>query len=93
MGMKQFQLRVLGTSMLCSWGWDSIGDAISFAPGLSPALAISGTPPALAPAGAGYSFTPSATGGTPPYEYSLTGALPPGLSFNPATGAITGTPL
>ncbi|MEH3114073.1 Ig-like domain-containing protein [Pedobacter terrae] len=34
---------------------------------------------------------PSATGGTTPYTYSATG-LPPGLTFNPSTRAITGTP-
>ncbi|GAA4208948.1 hypothetical protein GCM10022289_33650 [Pedobacter jeongneungensis] len=34
---------------------------------------------------------PTATGGTTPYTYSATG-LPPGLTFNPATKAITGTP-
>ena len=32
-----------------------------------------------------------ATGGTTPYTYSATG-LPPGLSINPVTGQITGTP-
>ncbi|WP_316850253.1 Ig-like domain-containing protein [Pedobacter agri] len=34
---------------------------------------------------------PSATGGTTPYTYSATG-LPTGLSFNPATREISGTP-
>jgi len=35
----------------------------------------------------------SASGGTAPYTLALTqGALPNGLVFNPATGAITGTP-
>ncbi|WP_131539491.1 putative Ig domain-containing protein [Pedobacter nototheniae] len=34
---------------------------------------------------------PAATGGVGPYTYTATG-LPPGLSFNPATRAITGTP-
>ncbi|SFH48037.1 Ig-like domain-containing protein [Pedobacter insulae] len=34
---------------------------------------------------------PAATGGTSPYTYTATG-LPPGLSFNPTTRAITGTP-
>ncbi|WP_443945859.1 putative Ig domain-containing protein [Pedobacter sp. AW1-32] len=34
---------------------------------------------------------PSATGGSTPYTYSATG-LPPGLTFNPTTRAITGTP-
>lgn len=32
-----------------------------------------------------------ATGGTPPYAYSMAG-LPPGLAFNAATRTITGTP-
>lgn len=34
---------------------------------------------------------PAATGGTGPYTYSAT-SLPPGLSFNPTTREITGTP-
>ena len=34
-----------------------------------------------------------ATGGVPPYIYSISaGSLPSGLSLNPSTGAITGTP-
>ena len=40
-----------------------------------------------------YSATLTATGGTLPYAWSITvGALPPGLSLNGSTGAITGTP-
>jgi uncharacterized repeat protein (TIGR01451 family) len=40
-----------------------------------------------------YNQTVTATGGIQPYTWSITaGALPPGLSLNPATGAITGTP-
>jgi hypothetical protein len=43
--------------------------------------------------GAAYSTTLVATGGTPPYNWSLTGGtLPAGLLLHPATGAITGTP-
>lgn len=39
-----------------------------------------------------YAGTLAAMGGTPPYIWSITsGALPPGLSLNPASGAITGT--
>lgn len=34
-----------------------------------------------------------AWGGTPPYTWSIhSGSLPPGLSLNPSTGEITGTP-
>lgn len=38
-------------------------------------------------------FTLTATGGTPPYTFFVsTGTLPAGLSLNPATGVISGTP-
>ncbi len=41
--------------------------------------------------GVAYSLSLVATGGTPPYTWSLTdGTLPPGLSLNTATGAISG---
>jgi hypothetical protein len=44
-------------------------------------------------AGTAYSFNLQANGGTLPYRWSLqSGTLPAGLSLNPATGAITGTP-
>ncbi len=52
--------------------------------------------PATLPNGAlgnAYAQTVSATGGTGVYTFSLSaGSLPPGLSLNAATGAITGTP-
>jgi hypothetical protein len=35
----------------------------------------------------------SATGGTPPYTFSMSGSLPPGLGLNFSTGAIAGTPV
>jgi hypothetical protein len=43
--------------------------------------------------GVTYSTTPTVTGGTGPYTWTLaSGALPSGLLLNPSTGAITGTP-
>lgn len=42
--------------------------------------------------GVAYSFAPIAYGGTAPYIFSYTGTLPAGLTFNSATGGITGTP-
>jgi hypothetical protein len=39
-----------------------------------------------------YSQTIQMTGGTLPIVWSLTGGLPPGLTFNSSTGAISGTP-
>jgi hypothetical protein len=58
------------------------------------ALVISSAPD-LPPAttGVAYSQTLAATGGTPPYLWSITsGGLPAGLSFDAATTTISGTP-
>jgi hypothetical protein len=40
-----------------------------------------------------YSRTISASGGTGPYTYSLSGQLPAGLNLNTSTGVISGSPL
>ncbi|VVE00625.1 IPT/TIG domain-containing protein [Pandoraea commovens] len=55
---------------------------------------ITFTPVVLADATAAvpYSQTVQATGGAMPYTYVMTGTLPTGLSFNPTTGTISGTP-
>jgi len=53
------------------------------------------SPPALpfAATGMPYAQLMTASGGTPPYTFSvLSGALPPGLALNPATGLVSGTP-
>ena len=60
-----------------------INDGIELLPKSLPAFARVGTP---------YAQSLSATAGTPPFTFALTGgALPAGLALSPA-GAITGTP-
>src|SRR5262249_7405711 len=43
-----------------------------------------------ATAGVSYAATLAANGGTPPYRWSVTGALPPGIQLDP-TGTLSGT--
>jgi hypothetical protein len=65
----------------------------SIAAGAVASLVISTTSLPAGVVGTSYAAAVSASGGTPPYTYSITsGALPPGLEGNPLTGAITGTP-
>lgn len=56
-------------------------------------LIISGCPVGpINPPYVPFSFQMTATGGTQPYLWSISsGALPPGLTINPATGLISGT--
>ncbi len=55
-------------------------------------LALS-CPSSAAQVGLAYSSSLSATGGVSPYTFSISvGSLPPGLTLNTSTGAITGTP-
>jgi predicted RNA-binding protein with TRAM domain len=42
--------------------------------------------------GVTYDVTPSVSGGTGPYTWSVTGSLPTGLTIDPSTGEISGTP-
>jgi len=57
-----------------------------------PALSVACPAPG-ANVGVLYTSAAVATGGTSPYTYLITsGALPPGLTLTPTTGAITGTP-
>ena len=47
-----------------------------------------------ATAGSPYARSLSATGGVPPYVWTVkTGSLPPGLALDPASNAIAGTPI
>jgi len=59
----------------------------------APVTAITVTCPlGTATTGSPYSSAVTASGGTAPYTYSVSGALPPGLTLDPATGGIVGTP-
>jgi large repetitive protein len=42
--------------------------------------------------GLAFTLAPNASGGKQGYTWTLTGNLPPGLTFDPATGSITGRP-
>ena len=58
-----------------------------------PAPLTLGCPASAATLNAAYSSALSADGGVQLYTYSISaGSLPSGLSLNPATGAVTGTP-
>ena len=60
---------------------------------IAPALGITTASLPGGNVGLPYSQTLGASGGTPPYTFSLTaGSLPLGLALNPLTGVISGTP-
>jgi subtilisin family serine protease len=60
---------------------------------LADPLAVTTSSLAGGTVGQGYSQTLTAVGGQTPYVWSLpSGSLPPGLSLNASTGAVTGTP-
>jgi len=74
---------------------DSVGISTSksFAIGISPPplSIITGSPLAGGRVGESYSQTFAATGGSPPYNWSTGGGLPPGLQFSPS-GSLSGVP-
>jgi hypothetical protein len=68
----------------------SNGCSITIAP--APPVSLK-CPTSSAKVGAAYSSAAVASGGVAPYAFSITaGSLPPGLTLNTTTGAITGTP-
>lgn len=59
----------------------------------SPAAALKiSAPPSHATVGVPYNAVSSVSGGSSPYLFGVSGTMPPGLSLNPSTGSITGTP-
>ncbi len=60
---------------------------------INPRFAVSTSSPPPATVGDTYSLTLTASGGLPPYSWTIiSGSLPPGLSLNSGTGVISGTP-
>ena len=53
-------------------------------------VVVAGTPASFGTMGQTYAAAFSAGGGRGPYSYSASGSLPPGLSVNASTGALTG---
>jgi hypothetical protein len=75
---------------------DAVGVAASktYTLTINPGLAICGPPPPPGEINVPYSATFTACSGTPPYAWSSTGVLPPGLTLTPGptTATISGTP-
>ncbi len=69
-------------------------DSRAFAVTINPPLAITTTSPLpTSTAGIAYSRTLAASGGTLPLSWSVSaGSLPPGLTLNPSSGVLSGTP-
>jgi Putative Ig domain len=84
-----------GTSSITVTATDTTGasGSASFTWTVTPApLEVTTTSLPGATLGSAYSATLAATGGTPPYSWSVTsGSLPPGLSLS-SSGTISGTP-
>jgi len=57
-----------------------------------PALSILCDSPPAGTVGVFYSHTFPASGGVPPYTFSIIGTLPPGLTLNTSTGVVSGIP-
>ncbi len=91
--MRAFRILALtGLAFLLCLFMAACGGGSTPAPPPSPPV-ITTTAPPQGSVNIPYSFFIQATGGTGIYSWAITvGSLPPGLSFNTQTAAITGTP-
>ena len=88
-GILKLEIPASNVNTLYAWTGSGI-----YTYSLTPPLAVSTTSLPGATLGSAYSAMLAATGGTPPYTWSVpTGSLPPGLSLNASTGVISGTPV
>lgn len=77
--------------------WIASATLLTLGAGVAAAIMIpsltTGGPTASGQVNVAYNSALTATGGVPPYSYSISaGSLPSGLNLNGGTGAITGTP-
>jgi Putative Ig domain len=73
--------------------YNSVGASGNLSVKIDPVVQVSTTSLPNGTQGSAYTGYLRATGGSGVYTWSLkSGSLPPGLSLNPSTGAITGTP-
>ncbi|MGD0824090.1 MAG: putative Ig domain-containing protein, partial [Terriglobales bacterium] len=80
-----------GSFISLPWEGNTNAKLVSF--GVVPATLTLGCPTGTAQVGVAYSSALVASGGVAPYTFSIiSGSLPPGLTLNASTGAITGTP-
>ncbi len=90
-GTATFTLRVTDSNSPAGSGTRAL--TITIGPPPPPPLQVTSTSLATGTVGQPYTATLAATGGTGAYTWSVTSeGLPPGLTLNASTGAITGTP-
>ena len=91
-----FGLLLLAGCTITTTDEDAFGNQVQTPPfkiTVLPGLTISGSPSPTASVGDSYSAQFTAAGGRGPYAYSVAaGTLPPGLSLDPSTGVLGGTP-
>ncbi|MEP6539550.1 MAG: ice-binding family protein [Bryobacteraceae bacterium] len=88
-GTFTFVANVLDNTATSASSTCSIAISTPVIPPATPSLTC---PANTAQAGVAYNSSIAATGGRPPYSFSITGSLPQGLSLNASTGAIAGSP-